>query len=137
MAYKTIQANLTVENAADLTFIYQQDPSIDPTAASNLDAARVNAFYVVNMVHDFSYQYGFTETAFNFQTDNFGLGGMGNDRVEVNVQSVNGLNDAQFTTLPDGQNGFMYMYLWDDTEPRRDGSLENDIIVHEVMNVPS
>ncbi|KAJ3558085.1 hypothetical protein NM688_g1120 [Phlebia brevispora] len=130
MSFKTIQANTTVESGPNLTFIFPQNPALDPTVQTNLDAARVNGFYIVNVVHDYSYRYGFTETAFNFQWDNFGLGGSGNDRVEVIVQ-YQGLNNALFTTLPDGINGFMYLFLWDYTNPERDGTLENDIIVHE------
>lgn len=30
-----------------------------------------------------------------------------------------------------GQSGRMRMFLWDHTNPRRDGALENDIVVHE------
>jgi extracellular elastinolytic metalloproteinase len=45
----------------------------------------VNAFYVTNMFHDFSYLYGFTESTFNFQTNNFNKGGQGFDRVLVDV----------------------------------------------------
>lgn len=135
IAFDVIQANVTVEGAPNLTFVFTQDPSLDPTVSSNLNAARVNIFYLVNMVHDIAYRYGFTESAFNFQTDNFGLGGRGNDRVDISVQAPNGFDNAQFTTLPDGVNGMMTMYIWDETDPRRDGALENDIIVHEVRRL--
>ena len=64
----------------------------------NVNAARVNAFYVVNSLHDIAYKYGFTEAAFNFQTNNFGKGGSGNDRVLVSVQDANGSNNADFST---------------------------------------
>jgi extracellular elastinolytic metalloproteinase len=47
------------------------------------------------------------------------------------VQDLAGLNNADFSTPPDGQSGHMRMFLWDFTNPRRDGALENDIIVHE------
>ena len=60
----------------------------------NLDAARTNAFYVVNTVHDISYVYGFTEAGFNFQNNNFGKGGAGNDRVTISVQDANGINNG-------------------------------------------
>jgi extracellular elastinolytic metalloproteinase len=56
------------------------------------------AFYVVNSIHDISYLYGFTEAAFNFQNDNFGLGGKGNDRVTISVQSSAGTDNADFST---------------------------------------
>ena len=64
---------------------------------ANLDAARTNAFYVVNTVHDISFVYGFTERTFNFQNNNFGNGGAGNDRVTISVQDSAGRdNGAQF-----------------------------------------
>ena len=59
------------------SFVYVADPDQDPTIAENVNAAIVNAFYVVNTVHDISYLYGFTEAAFNFQNDNQGKGGKG------------------------------------------------------------
>ncbi|KAH6575895.1 hypothetical protein BASA60_004765 [Batrachochytrium salamandrivorans] len=45
----------------------------------------VNLFYVSNVMHDITYQYGFTEKAGNFQNDNFNKGGQGNDAVNINV----------------------------------------------------
>ena len=32
-------------------------------------------YTLLNLVQDFFYKYGFTEKAFNFQTENFGKGG--------------------------------------------------------------
>lgn len=66
----------------------------------------------------FSVRYGFTEKAFNFQSNNFGRGGRGNDRVTVSVQDKSGLDNANFATPPDGQSGHMRMYLWDFTVVR-------------------
>jgi extracellular elastinolytic metalloproteinase len=82
-------------------YIYTQDPNQDPTTPVNLDAARVNAFYIVNSIHDISYRYGFTEKAFNFQNDNFGKGGAGNDRVTISVQDSAGTDNANFATPPE------------------------------------
>ncbi|KAM5541577.1 hypothetical protein V8D89_004767 [Ganoderma adspersum] len=122
----------TPQSSPTLNFIYVQDPSVNPDALqANIDAARVNTFYIVNTVHDFSYLYGFTEAAFNFQGSNFGRGGAGNDRVQVSVQDPSGMNNAFFSTPPDGQSGFMRMFLFDRTVPERDGALENDLVVHE------
>ncbi len=132
ISFNIIQADVVTESASNLTVLFTQNPTLDPTVTVNLDAARVNAFYLVNSVHDIAYRYGFTESAFNFQTDNFGLGGKGNDRITISVQDGGGVNNAEFTTLPDGQNGQMRMFIWDYTVPRRDSDLENDIVVHEV-----
>lgn len=72
------------------------DTKKDP--ADNLDAARVNAFYVANTVHDFFYRYGFTEVAFNFQQYNFNRGGKEGDRVLISVQHAGLKNNANFST---------------------------------------
>lgn len=65
-----------------------------PTTTENVDAGRVNTFYITNELHDIWYLYGFTETSYNFQNDNFGKGGAGNDRVQVSVQDSQGFNNA-------------------------------------------
>ena len=75
-------------------FIFTQHEAQAPTVQMNLNAARTNAFYVVNTVHDISYVYGFTEAGFNFQNNNFGKGGAGNDRVTISVQDANGINNG-------------------------------------------
>ncbi|KAL1942280.1 hypothetical protein VTO73DRAFT_6344 [Trametes versicolor] len=131
VTFKGAQTNTTSESSTGLNFVFTQDAAQAPTAEVNIDAARTNAFYLVNTVHDMSYVYGFTEAAFNFQNNNFGKGGAGNDRVTVSVQDTAGLDNADFATPPDGQSGRMRMFLWDHTNPRRDGALENDIVVHE------
>ncbi|KAI0069746.1 hypothetical protein K474DRAFT_992389 [Panus rudis PR-1116 ss-1] len=130
ISYKSTTSNTSPQSSSG-QFIYTQNPSQAPTTSANLNAARVNAFYIVNTVHDISYKYGFTESTFNFQNNNFGKGGQGNDRVTVSVQDSAGTDNADFSTPPDGQSGHMRMFLWDLTNPQRDGALENDIIVHE------
>ncbi|KAH9262776.1 hypothetical protein BASA83_013747 [Batrachochytrium salamandrivorans] len=62
-------------------------------------------------MHDISYQYGFTESAGNFQKDNFGLGGEGNDAVTINVLNPSDTNNAEFLAPPDGQPGVMNIRL--------------------------
>lgn len=55
MVFKDVtQSSLT--SSSQLSFIYKQDPTIQPSAGSNLDAARTNAFYLVNTVHDIMYR---------------------------------------------------------------------------------
>ena len=48
----------------------------------------------MNTVHDISYIYGFTEAGFNFQNNNFNLGGKGNDRVTISVQDSAGIDNG-------------------------------------------
>ncbi|CAE6434636.1 unnamed protein product [Rhizoctonia solani] len=121
----------TTSQSASYQYHYPYDPNQEPDTQQNVNAAVVNAFYVVNAMHDLTYKFGFTEKAFNFQNDNFGKGGKELDRVLVSVQDASGMNNANFATPPDGASGQMRMYLWDRTTPKRDGALENDIIVHE------
>ena len=82
ITYVGAQQFTTVQSSATLNFNYVQDPTVNPDAVqANIDAARVNTFYIVNTVHDISYLYGFTEAAFNFQGNDFGWRGAGNDHV--------------------------------------------------------
>ncbi|KAF8751137.1 Fungalysin metallopeptidase (M36) [Rhizoctonia solani] len=121
----------TRATTATNNYDYAYNSAVSPTTSPNVDAARVNAFYTGNMVHDLTYKYGFTEAAYNFQNDNYGKGGAGNDRVKISVQDWTGSNNANFATPADGQSGQMRMYTWTYTTPNRDGALENDIVVHE------
>lgn len=99
-AWKGFTTNLTVQSAEE-TFDYAYDPLRAPNVTANVNAARTNAFYVANAVHDFAYRYGFTEEAFNFQNDNFGKGGLGNDRVNISVQDSSSVNNANFLAPPE------------------------------------
>ncbi|KAK7055720.1 extracellular metallo proteinase mep [Favolaschia claudopus] len=131
ITYKGSQSSVSKQSSSGLVFDYKQNPTAAPTTAVNVDAARVNNFYLVNTMHDIAYKYGFTEKAFNFQSDNLGKGGKGNDRVTASIQDSADTDNADFATPPDGQSGHMRMFLFTQTRPQRDGALENDIPVHE------
>ncbi|CEL54202.1 hypothetical protein RSOLAG1IB_11600 [Rhizoctonia solani AG-1 IB] len=131
ISYASSTAETSVQSSATNNYNYGFDPKAEPNVSPNLDAARVNAFYVSNMVHDLTYRYGFTELSYNFQQNNNGLGGAQGDRVYVLVQDSLITNNAAFSTPPDGQPGVMRTFFWTYTTPRRDGALENDIITHE------
>jgi hypothetical protein len=108
------------------------DLTQDPT--TNGDAAVVNLFYWNNWMHDRLYDLGFTEAAGNFQTTNFGRGGLGSDAVKAEAQEGGpggSDNNASFTTPPDGMPGVMEMYIWSAPTPRRDGSLDTQVVLHE------
>ncbi|KAG8688056.1 hypothetical protein FRC08_011642 [Ceratobasidium sp. 394] len=109
---------------------YPFNKTAEPSTPENVNAAVVNAFYVGNMLHDFTYNYGFNEAAYNFQNDNHGKGGAGGDRVMITVHDSEG-NNAQFFTPADGQSGEMSLSAFTFTKPNRDSVLENTIIVHE------
>ena len=62
-------------------------------------AAVTNVFWTINSAHDYFYALGFDESAGNFQTDNFGRGGLDGDAVRGASQAGGG---AFSLTRPDG-----------------------------------
>jgi len=96
-----------------------------------LDAATNNLFFWNNIMHDLFWQYGFNEPSGNFQENNFGHGGLGNDAVQANAQDGSGYNNANFATPADGQRPRMRMYVWNRSTPFRDGDLDAGIVIHE------
>jgi hypothetical protein len=91
-------------------------------------------FYWSNWTHDKLYQLGFNEAAGNFQVDNFGRGGAGNDAVVAEAQDGGGTNNANFSTPPDGSAPRMQMYIFNGPNPDRDGSLDASIVIHEYVH---
>lgn len=84
-----------------------------PQSPTNFrDASAVNLFYLNNIIHDITYQYGFDEVSGNFQENNYGNGGAGSDSVRAEAQDGGGTNNANFATPPDGGNPRMQMYIW-------------------------
>lgn len=77
-----------------------------------LDAAITNLFYWNNLMHDVWYHYGFDDESGNFQVNNYGRGGDGNDEVMAEAQDGSGTNNANFGTPPDGENPRMQMFVW-------------------------
>ncbi|KAJ1943517.1 hypothetical protein EC988_006216, partial [Linderina pennispora] len=116
-------------SAVNGVFDYPMNVNQDPS--TYVDAAITQLFYSINVMHDLSYLYGFTEAAGNFQGVNYSGQGAGNDYVVGFAQDGSGTNNAYFATPPDGQNGVMRMFVWTQTSPRRDGDFEQDIVAHE------
>ncbi|WP_223833867.1 M36 family metallopeptidase [Spirosoma profusum] len=111
----------------DFNYPYTAGPN---TAAGNQNAAITNLFYWNNLIHDVLWKYGFDEPSGNFQTNNMGRGGIGNDFVYADAQDGGGSNNATFDTQPDGVNGRMQMFLWTSAN-QPDGDFDNGIISHE------
>jgi hypothetical protein len=109
-------------------------PGQDPLNTTFQKGSVTNAFYTVNRWHDEMYRLGFTESARNFQNDNFGRGGTGADRILVEVQDSSGTNGANFTTAADGTAGRLQLFIWTGSDPDRDGALDNQVIVHEATH---
>ncbi len=105
-------------------FPFDQDYS---AANQYEDAALTNLFYWSNIIHDVLYLYGFDEPAGNFQDNNYGNGGLGNDWVRAEAQDGSGTCNANFFTPADGSLPRMQMYVCGD----KDGDFDNLVIVHE------
>jgi extracellular elastinolytic metalloproteinase len=92
------------------------------------DAAITNLFYMNNKMHDIFYQFGFTESARNLQTNNFGKGGIGGDAVNAEAFDGDGLNNSNFNSgyekIIGGQTQVMaprmQSYLWNRIEADAD-----------------
>jgi hypothetical protein len=110
-------------------FDYPLDLTQPPAAYRH--AAVTQLFYWCNLLHDRLYELGFTESAGNFQVDNFGRGGRGGDPVQADAQDGEGFNNANFTVDADGIPGRMQMFVFDGPNPDRDGTLDTEIVIHE------
>lgn len=130
--------DLNADNSPDLprpnggagrVFDFAQDNAQAPSLWR--DAAVTNLFYFCNIYHDKLYGFGFDEASGNFQTNNFGLGGLGNDRVQADCQDGGGTNNANFATPADGSSGRMQQYVFTGPTPDRDSDLDSDIVYHE------
>ena len=109
------------------------DPPLDLTQSpdSQGDAAVVQLFYACNWMHDQLYDLGFTEAAGNFQINNFGRGGLGNDALQADAQDGSGFNNANMSTPSDGTAPRMQMFLFDGPTPDRDGDFDIEVVLHE------
>lgn len=117
------------DGGPSLSFNFPIDFSQHP--ATYQDAAITNLFFWNNFLHDVLYQYGFDEPSGNFQDNNYGNGGVDDDYVLADAQDGYSINNAYFTTPPDGYNPRMEMFLWNSANPYLDGDLDNGIIAHE------
>lgn len=101
----------------DGSFLATADLTQPPSTTSNRAVAVQNLFYLNNVTHDRLYKHGFNEANGNFQVNNFGKGGAGNDPVNAEAQDGSGTDNANFATPSDGSAPRMQMYLWSGTTP--------------------
>lgn len=107
------------------------DSSSDATRAVNRSQATTQLFYYVNRFHDHLLQppIAFDEASHNFERVNpEGVPG-GGDRVLAEANDGGDVNNANFTTPPDGQSGRMQQYLF--TNPSVNSSDDAEIAYHE------
>lgn len=102
------------------------------SADADVYSGTLTLFHFNNLMHDYMYSVGFTESLWNFQQDNFGKGGTGRDAVSAQVQDGSGTNNANFGTPADGGRPRMQMFLFtDSTFHRADGDFDFDVVAHE------
>jgi MYXO-CTERM domain-containing protein len=99
------------------TFDHAYSVTTEPMAnATQVQAAIVNLFYMVNWLHDWYYDAGFDEAAGNAQLSNYDRGGSEQDPLQAQAQDdaiANGeRNNANMSTPSDGFAPRMQMYLW-------------------------
>ena len=98
------------------TFDYVYDTSAGPLVSQQQGMASITSlFYVLNWLHDFWYDAGFTEAAGNAQLDNYGRGGVDGDPIlgEAQDNALGGSrNNANMATPMDGMQPRMQVYLW-------------------------
>ncbi|HEX2024892.1 MAG TPA: M36 family metallopeptidase, partial [Actinomycetota bacterium] len=122
------------------------DPAVFTSAQKNdIDAAIANLFVGHNLMHDWSYRLGFTESAWNAQIENFDRGGAEADPEHGNAQAggvVGGppgfqsRDNANQFSGPDGAQPVTNMYLWQPIAaafyaPCVDGDYDMSVIGHE------
>jgi len=129
------------------------NPSVfDSPQRNDIDAARANLFVMHNRMHDWAYALGFTETAWNLQSFNFGRGGLENDLERGNAQAggISGgpaggfaaRDNANQITGADGIAPITNMYLWQPIAgafyaPCVDGDYDMSVIAHEYTHAIS
>ena len=105
----------------------RQDPhAFQPASVTNL-------FYFVNIAHDYYYKLGFNEAAGNFQTDKFGRGGVGNDAVLAEAQTLT--DDTYFVPTPEGIAPKMLLGVFTNgtvtSTDDVDADYEGEVVIHE------
>ncbi len=86
-----------------------------PSYALDLNPAATNLFFHHNRIHDEFYDFGFTETAGNFQTDGGDpiLGLVHAGAASGGAPTYTGRDNAYMLTLPDGIPPWSGMFLWE------------------------
>ncbi len=103
---------LRPSGGAGLDFEFPLDLNQPP--GDSQEAAITQLFYSTNRAHDIFYAYGFDEASGNFQRNNYGRGGLAGDPVIADAQDGAGMNNARFGSPPDGTEGRMEMFLFDE-----------------------
>ena len=108
-----------------------------PGAPESRKAALVQMFYNVNFWHDWYYASGFTESAGNAQSSNYGRGGVENDSIRSEGHDQAGRNNANMSTPADGGRPRMQMFLFDGIAERHQYVTANATTTDYAAGAPS
>jgi extracellular elastinolytic metalloproteinase len=122
----------------DMNWQKSKGATVPPSYALDLNPAATNLFYHHNRIHDEFYDFGFTETAGNFQTDGGDpiLGLVHAGAASGGAPTYTGRDNAYMLTLPDGIPPWSGMFLWEPINdafegPYSDGNFDASVIEHE------
>ena len=134
-AYTDVDANNSPDAGSSPdggeTLSFNFPVNLSQAPSSYRPASVTNLFYWNNVIHDVLYNHGFDEASGNFQVNNYGRGGSGNDDVRAESQDGGGTNNANFFTPSDGSRPRMQMYIGTSPNPDVDGSFDNGVVAHE------
>jgi hypothetical protein len=116
------------DGGAALVFDYDYAPTQAP--ADYFAALAANAFYWGNMAHDIFYRHGFDEAAGNFQANNYGRGGLGNDYLKMEVADGSATNNLNWNLAVDGTSPRLQMFIWTFTVPNREASFDASVMLY-------
>ncbi len=112
--------------------------AVPPSYALDMEPAATNLFWQHNRIHDEFYDFGFTESAGNFQTDGGDpvLGLVHAGAASGGAPTYTGRDNAYFLPLPDGVPSWSGMFLWEPINdafegPYSDGNFDASVIEHE------
>jgi len=117
-------------------FLHTYDAAT-PGALESRKAALVQMFYNVNFWHDWYYASGFTESAGNAQSSNYGRGGLEGDSFRSEGHDQAGRNNANMSTPADGGRPRMQMFLFDGIAERHLYATANASTTDYPAGVPS
>ncbi len=116
LTFGDFRATITATGTFDRTF----DTSLGALSSQGQQMAGITSlFYLINWLHDFWYDAGFTEAAGNAQNSNLGRGGQDRDALlaeaQDNALGPNGgsRNNANMSTPSDGLPPRMQVFVWD------------------------
>lgn len=116
--------DLRAATTATNQFLHTYNTALEPASSNTqIMASVVQQFYWNNWLHDDYYDSGFAEVNGNAQSNNFGRGGLGSDRILSEGQDNTGTcaptcaNNANMSTPADGASPRMQMYVFSAVAP--------------------